>query len=123
MPPTLRAERTDELLTAPETPQESAESQAKPKKASVSFDVPPPTPPPIFEWRNAQPGRLEASDFDFQHVDMDRGKAWWEGGGSKDRRKSRALPKNYQTPAQKLTGKNIPYFLIEYFTPEIKWLY
>ncbi|KAJ6051151.1 hypothetical protein N7460_001685 [Penicillium canescens] len=104
MPPTLRAERTDELLTAPETPQESAESQTKPKKASVSFDVPPPTPPPIFEWRNAQPGRLEASDFDFQHVDMDRGKAWWEGGGSKDRRKSRALPKNYQTPAQKLTG-------------------
>jgi hypothetical protein len=107
MPPTLRAERTDELLTAPETPQESAESQTKPKKASVSFDVPPPTPPPIFEWRNAQPGRLEASDFDFQKVDLDRGKAWWEGGGSKDRRKSRALPKNYQTPAQKLTGKNV----------------
>ena len=85
MPPTLRAERTDELLTAPETPQESAESQTKPKKASVSFDVPPPTPPPIFEWKNARPGQLEAADFDFQHVDMDRSKAWWEGGGTKIR--------------------------------------
>lgn len=99
----LRAETTDELLTAP--PQGSAESQVKPKKQSVSFNVPPPTPPPIFEWRNAQPARLAAPDFDFQNIDMDRSKAWWEGGGSKDRRKSRALPKNYKSPAQKLTGK------------------
>ncbi|KAJ5949555.1 hypothetical protein N7454_001139 [Penicillium verhagenii] len=38
------------------------------------------------------------------NLDMEKSKAWWEGGGSKDRRKSRALPKNYQTPAQKLTG-------------------
>ncbi|CAG8032393.1 unnamed protein product [Penicillium nalgiovense] len=102
-PAALRAETTDELLTAP--PQGSAESQAKPKKQSVSFNVPPPTPPPIFEWRNAQTARLAAPDFDFQNIDMDRSKAWWEGGGgSKDRRKSRALPKNYKSPAQKLTG-------------------
>lgn len=101
-PPALRAETTDDMLTAP---QDSAESQVKPKKQSVSFNVPPPTPPPIFEWRNAQPARLAAPDFDFQHFDMDRSKAWWEGGGNKDRRKSRALPKNYKSPAQKLTGK------------------
>ncbi|KAJ5544679.1 hypothetical protein N7535_006933 [Penicillium sp. DV-2018c] len=100
----LRAETTDELLTAPREPQDSAESQAKPKKHSVSFNVPPPTPPPIFEWRNVQPAGLEAADFDFQQLDMERSKAWWEGGGSKDRRKSRALPKNYKSPAQKSTG-------------------
>ncbi|KAJ5504016.1 hypothetical protein N7463_006890 [Penicillium fimorum] len=103
-PPALRAETTDELLTAPRAPQDSAESQTKPKKQSVSFNVPPPTPPPIFEWRNAQPARLAAPDFDFQNIDMDRSKAWWEGGGNNDRRKSRALPKNYKSPAQKLTG-------------------
>ncbi|KAJ5138434.1 uncharacterized protein N7515_003282 [Penicillium bovifimosum] len=100
----LRAETTDELLTAPREPQDSPESQAKPKKQSVSFNIPPPTPPPIFEWRNAQPARLGAADFDFQQLDMERSKAWWEGGGSKDRRKSRALPKNYKSPAQKSTG-------------------
>ncbi|KAJ5823508.1 hypothetical protein N7447_005848 [Penicillium robsamsonii] len=88
-PPTLKAETTDELLTAPRAPQDSAESQTKPKKQS---------------WRNAQAARLAAPDFDFQNIDMERSKAWWEGGGNKDRRKSRALPKNYKSPAQKLTG-------------------
>lgn len=108
-PSALRAETTDELLTPPRAPQDSAESQVKPKKQSVSFNVPPPTPPPIFEWRNAQPARLAAPDFDFQNFDMERSKAWWEGGGSKDRRKSRALPKNYKSPAQKVTGKVLRY--------------
>ncbi|KAJ5393344.1 uncharacterized protein N7487_010985 [Penicillium crustosum] len=103
-PGALRAETTGELLTAPRGPEDSAESQVKPKKQSVSFNVPPPTPPPIFEWRNAQPARLAAPDFDFQNFDMERSKAWWEGGGSKDRRKSRALPKTYRSPAQKSTG-------------------
>lgn len=79
--------------------------RSKPRQ-TVSFDVPPPTPPPIFEWRNAPVARLGAADFDFQHLDIDRSKAWWEGGASADRRKSRALPKNYQTAAQKVTGKN-----------------
>lgn len=79
--------------------------RSKPRQ-TVSFDVPPPTPPPIFEWRNAPVARLGAADFDFQHLDIDRSKAWWEGGASADRRKSRALPKNYQTAAQKLTGKS-----------------
>jgi hypothetical protein len=102
-PSAFRAEKTSDLLTAPFGPQDSSESQSKPK--NVSFDVPPPTPPPIFEWRGAQPARLGAADFDFQNLDIHRSKAWWEGGGNKDRRKSRALPKNYQTPAQKLTGK------------------
>ncbi|KAJ5168149.1 uncharacterized protein N7482_003743 [Penicillium canariense] len=77
--------------------------KSKPRQ-TVSFDVPPPTPPPIFEWRNAPVARLGATDFDFQHLDMDRSKAWWEGGASSDRRKSRALPNDYHTAAQKLTG-------------------
>lgn len=92
-PPTARAAQT------------SVESHTKPKKQSVSFNVPPPTPPPVFEWRNAPIARLVATDFDFQHLNMERSKAWWESGGTTNRRKSRALPKNYRTPAQKLTGK------------------
>ena len=78
--------------------------RSKPRQ-TVSFDVPPPTPPPIFEWRNAPVARIGAADFDFQNLDIDRSQAWWEGGASTDRRKSRALPKNYQTAAQKVTGK------------------
>ncbi|KAJ5172986.1 hypothetical protein N7492_005579 [Penicillium capsulatum] len=96
------AERMDPSSTA-RAAQASVESHTKPKKQSVSFNVPPPTPPPIFEWKNAPTARLGATDFDFQHLDMERSKAWWEGGGSNNRRKSRALPKNYQTPAQKVT--------------------
>lgn len=101
-PPALRTARAA---------QESVESHQKLKreKQTVSFDMPPPTPPPVFEWKNAPIARLGASDFDFQHLDINRSKAWWEGGASKDRRKSRALPKNYQTPAQKLTGKTTHY--------------
>ncbi|KAJ5781738.1 uncharacterized protein N7518_010221 [Penicillium psychrosexuale] len=102
----LRAETTDEMLTPPRA-QDSAESQVRPKKQSkqsVSFNVPPPTPPPIFEWRNAQPARLAALDFDFQNFDVERSKAWWAGASNEDRRKSRALPKNYKSPAQKLAG-------------------
>lgn len=105
-PSALKADRINDLSLAPLAPQDSAESQSKPK--NVSFDVPPPTPPPIFEWRGAQPAQLRASDFDFQTLDINRSKAWWEGGDNKDRRKSRALPKTYRTPAQKLTGKKCP---------------
>lgn len=105
-PSALKAERINDLSLAPLAPQDSSESQSKPK--NVSFDVPPSTPPPIFEWRGAQPAQLRASDFDFQTLDINRSKAWWEGGDNKDRRKSRALPKNYRTPAQKLTGKKCP---------------
>ena len=97
-----------ELPPAAKAAGESIGSYSKPKKQSVSFNVPPPTPPPVFEWRNAPIARLGITDFDFQHLDMDRSKAWWEGGGTSDRRKSRALPKNYQTPAQKLTGESGP---------------
>ncbi|KAJ5082745.1 hypothetical protein N7532_011788 [Penicillium argentinense] len=97
---------SDERLETPpaaRTAQDSVESHSK-KKQTVSFNVPPPTPPPIFEWKNAPIARLSATDFDLQSLDMDRSKAWWEGGGTTNRRKSRALPKNYKTPAQKLTG-------------------
>lgn len=101
-------EKTVESQPARQAMSGSVDSQSKPKKQTVSFNVPPPTPPPIFEWRNAPTARLGAADFDFQHLDIDRSKAWWEGGGTTNRRKSRALPKNYQTPAQKLTGEKDP---------------
>jgi hypothetical protein len=99
------SEDTVETPPAARTVQGSVQSLPKPKKQTVSFNVPPPTPPPVYEWKNAPVARLGATDFDFQNLDMDRSKAWWEGGGTKDRRKSRALPKDYQTPAQKLTGE------------------
>jgi hypothetical protein len=102
IPSALRTERANGLSPSPLAPQDSSESQSRPK--NVSFDVPPPTPPPIFEWRGAQPARLGTCDFDLQNLDINRSKAWWEGGANNDRRKSRALPKNYKTPAQKLTG-------------------
>ncbi|KKK12010.1 hypothetical protein AOCH_001262 [Aspergillus ochraceoroseus] len=80
-------------------------SQSKPKRNTVSFNVPPPTPPPLSEWKTAPTGRLNMSDFDFQNLDVDKSKAWWEGGETQNRRQSRALPKNYQKPpAQKLTS-------------------
>ncbi|GFF27638.1 uncharacterized protein YGR266W [Aspergillus udagawae] len=82
--------------------QDELGSHTKPKRNTVSFNVPPPTPPPLSEWKNAPVARLGASDFDFQHLDVDRSKAWWEGGGN-NRRKSRALPSAYQKPVQKLT--------------------
>lgn len=102
------AERV-ETPPAAQAAQGSIDSQSKPKreKQTVSFNVPPPTPPPIFEWKTAPIARLGAPDFDFQHVDLDRGKAWWEGGGTGNRRKSRALPKNYQSPSKKATGETV----------------
>lgn len=98
------AERSETVQTA----QDSVESHSRPRRErqTVSFDVPPPTPPPIFEWQNPPIARLGAPDFDFQNLDIDRSKAWWEGGTS-NRRKSRALSKDYERPAQKVTGKVI----------------
>lgn len=88
----------------PQGPQNGISSQPKPKRQTVSFNVPPPTPPPIAEWKNAPVTRLNASDFDFQNFDIDRSKAWWEGGASANRRKSRALPNQYHKPVQKPKG-------------------
>ncbi|KAL4961510.1 uncharacterized protein BDV14DRAFT_180284 [Aspergillus stella-maris] len=76
-------------------------SQTKSKRHTVSFNVPPPTPPPLSEWKIAPTLRLGVSDFELQAQDVDRNKAWWEAG-ARDRRKSRALPKEYQkAPVQK----------------------
>lgn len=74
--------------------------QTKPKRNTVSFNVPPPTPPPQSEWKNAPVARLGLSDFEYQNFDIARSKAWW-GEGSGNRRRSRALPNNYQVPNQK----------------------
>ena len=82
--------------------------QPKPKRHTVSFNVPPPTPPPLSEWKNAPSARLNGSDFDFQNFDMDRSKAWWEGGGTANRRKSRALPNEYHKPVAKSKGTIFP---------------
>lgn len=85
--------------------QNGVSPQSKPKRQTVSFDVPPSVPPPVAEWKNAPVARLCASDFDFQNIDVSRSKAWWEGGSSANRRKSRALPNEYHAPVQKPKGK------------------
>jgi hypothetical protein len=80
---------------------ETASSHLKPKRQTVSFDVPPPTPPPLSEWRDAGVARLRLADRDFEHFDAEKGKTWWERGSSSNRRRSRALPSDYQKPPPK----------------------
>ncbi|KAI7975106.1 hypothetical protein EIK77_002129 [Talaromyces pinophilus] len=89
------------------TPEDRNVSPAlkKSKRNTVSFDVPPPTPPPLDEWRKAPVARLRLIDRDFERLDVDRGKAWWEKGSSK-RRQSRALPNNYRKPTPKVNERN-----------------
>jgi len=70
--------------------------QSKPKKQTVSFNMPPPTPPPLSEWKRAPVAKLRVEDLDFGDFDVDKGRAWWGGGGTKNRRESRALPSDYQ---------------------------
>ncbi|RAL01093.1 uncharacterized protein BO80DRAFT_355443 [Aspergillus ibericus CBS 121593] len=91
----------------PTAPPGAGVETSAPSKPKVSFNVPPPTPPPLFEWRTASVARLGASDFDFQRFDADRSKTWWETGDSNNRRTSRALPNSFvqKLSAQKPTGK------------------
>ncbi|EFE33039.1 uncharacterized protein ARB_00126 [Trichophyton benhamiae CBS 112371] len=56
---------------------------SKQKHASVSFAVPPPTPPPVSEWMHAVVGRLCLTDFDLRVPDMDRD---WRGRGTRGTR-------------------------------------
>ncbi|CRG92339.1 putative protein YGR266W [Talaromyces islandicus] len=76
------------------------------KRNTVSFDVPPPTPPPLDEWRQAPVARLRLSHRDFERVDMDRGKAWWEQSKTSRRRQSRGLPNDYRKSVPKPNNRN-----------------
>lgn len=76
--------------------QPNADRPSKPKKQTVSFDMPPPTPPPLTEWKQAPVARLRAADLEFRDFDADKGQSWWASGGTKNRRQSRALPSDYQ---------------------------
>lgn len=65
----------------------------KPRRNVAFINVPDPTPPPLLEWQNGIPGRLEASDFDLRDPALDL--AWWErpapkNGKGKRREKSGA---------------------------------
>ncbi|KAL5044778.1 hypothetical protein BDW71DRAFT_185385 [Aspergillus fruticulosus] len=87
--------------TVPRSDENIQRPQIKSKRHTVSFNVPPPTPPPLSEWKTAPTVRLGPSEFDLQALDVDRNKAWWEAG-PRDRRQSRALPKDYpNSPVQK----------------------
>ncbi|PYH89384.1 hypothetical protein BO71DRAFT_444615 [Aspergillus ellipticus CBS 707.79] len=95
-----------EIENAPLVPQNASLESNAPPKPKVSFNVPPPTPPPLSEWKTASVARLGASDFDFQRFDADRSKAWWDTGVSTNRRRSRALPNEFaqKPPTQTQTG-------------------
>jgi hypothetical protein len=79
--------------------------ETKRRRHTVSFDVPPPTPPPLSEWKHASIAQLTLADKDFQRFDVEKGKAWWERSGTSNRRQSRALPSDYHAPAPKEKGK------------------
>ncbi|PGH20708.1 hypothetical protein AJ80_03468 [Polytolypa hystricis UAMH7299] len=67
----------------PQPPHTNGNGTTKPRQ-TVSFAVPPPTPPPLEEWRSAVVGRLTAAEFNLRVTGGD--KAWWEDGGSGRRR-------------------------------------
>ncbi|KAG5298204.1 MPP_superfamily domain-containing protein [Histoplasma ohiense] len=73
---------------------------------TVSFAVPPATPPPVSEWKNAGVGRLCLEDFDLRDVDLK--KPWWEGGGS-GKKVQQALPS--MTKIKSNTQFNPPLYL------------
>jgi PhoD related phosphatase len=78
----------------------------KKTRQTVSFNIPPPTPPPLDEWKRAPVARLSLAHRDFERIDVDKGKAWWEQDASSNRRKSRALPSNYRKPGPKVNETN-----------------
>jgi hypothetical protein len=83
-------------VPAAEQPSLAENAQDKPKQQTVSFDVSPPTPPILMEWRNGKIVRLRAADFDLRETDAKR--AWWEGGGSGRRRRSKGITKDDDQP-------------------------
>ncbi|PGG97623.1 hypothetical protein AJ79_09133 [Helicocarpus griseus UAMH5409] len=76
-------------------------------KQSVSFAVPPATPPPMSEWKNAAVGRLRVADFDLRDADLN--KAWWEGGGSGRNRRSNGVSSEQQPPPKVKVKSNTPF--------------
>ncbi|KAI1938640.1 hypothetical protein LOZ66_003443 [Ophidiomyces ophidiicola] len=64
-------------------------TESRQKRMSVTFAVPPPTPPPLDEWRSATVCRLPADHLNLHHFDAS--KAWWEGGGSGRRKRNQSI--------------------------------
>ena len=86
--------------------------RTKPKKqnVNVSFDIPPATPPPLYEWKNAPVAKLDNSNFEYKNIEVGGGKDWWNiAGTNPNKRDSMALPKNaYQTASQQTFCTSIP---------------
>ncbi|PGH09093.1 hypothetical protein GX51_00847 [Blastomyces parvus] len=83
----------------------------KGKQHSVSFAVPPATPPPVSEWKNADVGRLRLADFDLREIDGN--KAWWEGGGTGRQRRGNSVSagqqQQQQHPSKSKLKNNTPF--------------
>ncbi|PGH31563.1 hypothetical protein GX50_05656 [[Emmonsia] crescens] len=101
------------------TPPQAAVSRNHPQPArngrgkqqhSVSFDIPPATPPPLSEWKNAGIGRLRLADFDLRDVEVNS-KAWWEGGGSGKQRRGNGVSSSeqQQRPSNMKIKNNTPF--------------
>lgn len=90
-----------------ETQAETLDSgtEEKKKRASVTFAVPPATPPPLDEWRAAAAVRLPADCFKLRPIDT--GKAWWEGGGSGRRKRGQSISHDVSQSSSKAKSKSI----------------
>ncbi|KAK2785135.1 hypothetical protein FQN52_008621 [Onygenales sp. PD_12] len=82
-------------------------NQTKPKQHSVSFAMPPLTPPPLEEWKKAVVGRLQVGDFDLRDDQPKR--AWWEGGGSGRRRTVDGASIEQQAASRPRGKANVPF--------------
>ncbi|KAK2768583.1 hypothetical protein FQN54_000439 [Arachnomyces sp. PD_36] len=85
----LRNSPDEQQTGSPENPAGVKSTKTRSKPQTVSFAVPPPTPPPLMEWKNAPVAKLRAVDL---LRDIDQSVAWWEGGRS-DYQKSKSFPR------------------------------
>ncbi|EEH20793.1 hypothetical protein PABG_03024 [Paracoccidioides brasiliensis Pb03] len=99
---------TPPQATVSGTPQQTR--NGKTKQHSVSFAVPPPTPPPLSEWKTAVIGRLFSADFDLRELrNAELEKAWWEGGGSARKSKSNVVAYEQHSPSKTKPKNNTPF--------------
>lgn len=86
----LSRDQDGQNTDSPEIPPAPKSTKTK-SKQTVSFDVPPPTPPPLMEWKNAPVAKLRAIDL---LREIDQSVAWWEGGRSDYRRSKSFAPED-----------------------------
>lgn len=105
----LTQDQDGQTPQSPETQPEPKSSKTRSKPQTVSFAVPPPTPPPLMEWKNAPVAKLRAVDL---LREIDQSVAWWEGGRT-DYRKSKTFPRD-DVPQAKANSKSTSCLIVFY---------